>query len=151
MSAYNNGAAHIHPTGVQSLSAPSSLHTGITGADFCAMAWLDDDRVVDLFDRNIPTIETSTNVAQLACTSSLYAVRTQINDTTIYYRHELRQRELSSDWQTLTLTGVIHIAATAHMLILVFTDGRIRVWFSDDQFGFAPVELPIPESVRCRV
>ena len=123
----------------------------ITGADFCAMAWLDDGRVVDLFDRNIPTIATSTNVVQLACTRSLYAVRAQNNDTTIYYRHELRHGKQSSDWQTLTLTGVTHITATAHMLILVFTDGRIRVWFSDNQFGFAPVELPIPESVRCHV
>jgi hypothetical protein len=123
----------------------------IAGADFCAMAWLEDGRVVDLFERNISAITTCINVAQLACTCSLYAVRTQNNDTTIYYRYELLHGEQSNDWKTLTCTDVIHITATAHMLILVFTDGRIRAWFSDDQFGFAPVELPIPESVRCRV
>lgn len=122
------------------------------GYDLYALAWLNDGRVVDLYDPRVTTIYQGDDVIQLACSRDLHAILTSDGRAVVRSRFDFWQHpdfmDQESDFKPVIIENVAHIVGSSDYMFVVLSNGQVRIW--NDTYSETK-EITVPDTVRCRV
>ena len=120
-------------------------------ADIRAVAITTDHRVVDVYDANIGIIAQDPSIVDVVATRSLYGLLYTNGRVVVLNRYTFIEDDDPLYVDPVTLHGVSTLYANGDTLACVGFDGRIWAVRSDEQFGFDPQPVALPDDLRAMV
>jgi hypothetical protein len=144
---YGSPGTNDANTGLKIRTSIHRLHS----SDIRAVAILEDHRVVDVFDGSISTIAQDPTIVDVVASRSLYGLLHSDGRVRILNRFTLRKDDDALNIDPIGLAGVSAIYANGDVMVCVGFDGRVWALRSTDQFGYDPLPVPIPNTVRAAI
>ena len=130
------------------------IRTGIKrlhAADIRAIAMTTDHRVIDLYDARIGTIAQDPTIVDVVATRSLYGLLYANGRVVVLNRYTFIEDDDPLYVDPVTLHGVSTMYANGDTLACVGFDGRVWAVRSDDQYGYDPQPVALPDDLRAMV